>query len=148
MTSVGRWAQCGFLLAFELRRSYVSGASATFSRSRHHDLRCCPAILSACRTRCCPLFLLLYCWLVKTCYIHLRLRFCLLNSSYYLISTSAIQSFSDMVYKWSVVFGDRSFEKGWDEYCHENITNKHDMLLLRHIGHLIFDVIHFSELQK
>ena len=53
-----------------------------------------------------------------------------------------------MVYKWSVVFGDRSFEEGWDEYCHENITNKHDMLLLRHIGHLIFDVIHFSELQK
>ena len=78
----------------------------------------------------------------------LQHRFCLLNSSYYLISTSAIQSFSDMVYKWSVVFGDRSFEKGWDEYCHENVTNKHDMLLLRHIGHLIFDVIHFSELQK
>ena len=37
----------------------------------------------------------------------LKHRFCLLNSSYYLISTSAIQSFSDMVFingrLWSVI---------------------------------------------
>ena len=51
-------------------------------------------------------------------------------------------------YKWPVVVGDRSFQEGWDEYYQENIANKHDMLLLRHAGNLIFDVIHFSELQK
>ena len=44
--------------------------------------------------------------------------------------------------------GQRSFQEGWDEYYHENITNKHDILLLRHTGNLVFDVIHFSELQR
>ncbi|XP_027174408.1 uncharacterized protein LOC113774025 [Coffea eugenioides] len=37
---------------------------------------------------------------------------------------------------------------GWDEYCEQNITNEHHMLLLRHIGNLFFDVINFCELQQ
>mgnify|MGYP004721869477 CR=1 FL=1 len=50
--------------------------------------------------------------------------------------------------KWPLTIANGCFEEGWDDYCHDNIINTHDMLMVRHAGNLIFDVIHFSELQQ
>ncbi|XP_027163414.1 uncharacterized protein LOC113783621 isoform X2 [Coffea eugenioides] len=50
--------------------------------------------------------------------------------------------------QWTITVTDHSFEEGWDAFCEHNIVKRHDTLLLRHSGNLIFDVIHFCELQK
>ena len=50
--------------------------------------------------------------------------------------------------RWTISVRNSCFEEGWIEYCHQNMTKEHDMLLLRHAGDLIFDIIHFCELKK
>ena len=49
--------------------------------------------------------------------------------------------------QWPIMVTDHSFGDGWDVFCEHNSIKRHDMLLLRHAGSLIFDIIHFSELQ-
>ena len=50
--------------------------------------------------------------------------------------------------QWPITVTDHRFAQGWDVFCEQNIVKRHDTLLLRHSGNLIFDVIHFCELQK
>ena len=50
--------------------------------------------------------------------------------------------------QWPITVTDHAFAQGWDAFCEHNIVKRHDTLLLRHSGNLIFDVIHFCELQK
>ncbi|XP_071940337.1 uncharacterized protein [Coffea arabica] len=49
--------------------------------------------------------------------------------------------------QWPIMVTNHSFGEGWDYFCEHNSIKRHDTLLLRHAGSLIFDVIHFSELQ-
>ncbi|XP_027180131.1 uncharacterized protein LOC113778827 [Coffea eugenioides] len=50
--------------------------------------------------------------------------------------------------QWPIIVTDHRFAQGWDVFCEHNIVKRHDTLLLQHSGNLIFDVIHFCELQK
>ncbi|XP_071920249.1 uncharacterized protein [Coffea arabica] len=50
--------------------------------------------------------------------------------------------------QWIIIVTDHAFQEGWDAFCKHNIIKRHDTLLLRHSGNLIFDVIYFCELQK
>ena len=47
--------------------------------------------------------------------------------------------------QWPIMVTNHSFGDGWDAFCEHNSIKRHDMLLLRHIGSLIFDIIHFSD---
>ena len=49
---------------------------------------------------------------------------------------------------WPITINNGSFEDGWDEYWHENFVKTYDMLMVRHAGDLIFNVLHFCELQQ
>ncbi|XP_027084851.1 uncharacterized protein [Coffea arabica] len=49
--------------------------------------------------------------------------------------------------QWPIMVTNHSFGDGWDDFCEHNSIKRHDTILLRHAGGLMFDVIHFSELQ-